>query len=319
MSTGKILITGASGFIGRALAAKLIQNKWQVSGAARAESLSRIPSGVTPVPWPVSDSNGWKPLLDGYDAVVHLAARVHVMDEAEQNSLSLYRAINTEATASLARAAAGAGVRRFIYVSSIKVNGEATSAGRFFVEADEPNPQGAYAQSKWEAEQMLAQIARENRLEVVLLRPPLVYGPGVRANFFQLLNLIDKGIPLPLAGVDNRRSLLYLGNFVSAIERCISHPAAANQTFLLSDGEDVSTSVLITRLAHAMGRSPRLFRMPIPLLRSMATLSRKTEAGGRLLNSLRIDSSKIRRVLGWQPPYSVQRGLADTAEWYVRR
>lgn len=319
MAAPKVIITGASGFIGRALGAKLIQNSWPVGGVSRVESLSRIPDGIIPLSWPVDQSSGWETMLDGFDTVVHLAARVHVMNRVSQNSLALCRATNTEATANLARAAACAGVRRFVYVSSIKVNGEKTSPREFFKEVDKPNPQDAYAQSKWEAEQLLVQIAREYRLEVIVLRPPLVYGPEVRANFLQLLKVVDKGIPLPFADINNRRSLLYIGNFVSAIEHCIVHPAAVGQTFLLSDGEDASTSTLIADLARAMGRPPRLFKASAPLLRGLAALLGKKEAAARLLDSLCVDSSKIRQITGWQPPFSIQQGLEETVEWYLRR
>lgn len=316
-SERKILITGASGFVGRALGAALVRNQWLVTGLARAESISRLPDRVVPMVWPVTDTS-WAPNLDEFEAVVHLAARVHTVNDTTDDQVHLYRAINAEATARLALAASHAGVRRFIYVSSIKVNGEKTQPGRFFKETDEPAPQGAYAQSKWEAERLLAEIAYESSLEVVILRPPLVYGPEVRANFLQMMRAIDKRIPLPLAEINNKRSMLFIHNFVSVIECCITHPAAVGQTFLLSDGQDVSTPVLITGLARAMGRTPHLFKVPIGLLRGLTRLLGKSEAAGRLLDSLLVDSSKIREALGWQPPVGLQQGLAHTAEWYLR-
>jgi UDP-glucose 4-epimerase len=234
------------------------------------------------------------------------------MDEAALDPLALYRETNTEATLNLARQAKQAGVKRFVFISSIKVNGE----GRVepYRETDVPAPEDAYAMSKWEAEQGLGQIADETGLEVVILRPPLVYGPGVRANFMQLMRLVERGWPLPLGAIRNRRSLLYLGNFVDAIRQCVEHPAAAGQTFLLDDGEAVSTPELVRALAHAMNRPARLLAVPVKVLELAGTLLGKRAAVARLTGSLYVDSSAIRLRLGWTPPNTLQQGLAATVE-----
>jgi len=248
--------------------------------------------------------------LAGCHAVVHLAARVHMMRDGVLDPLVLYREINTEATLNLARQAADARVKRFVFISSIKVNGEGGDAA--YREIDAPAPADAYAISKWEAEQGLWRIARETGLEVVILRPPLVYGPGVKANFLRLMQWAQKGWPLPLGAIRNRRSLLYLGNLVDAIRLCVEHPDAAGQTFLLDDGEAVSTPDLIRAVAHAMGRSVCLPAVPVRVIEFAGTLLGKRAAVARLTGSLWLDSSLIRSRLNWTPPYSMEAGLAAT-------
>lgn len=260
---------------------------------------------------PVIDSQtDWSPALSGCKAVVHLAARVHVMHDTATDPLSLYRTTNTDATLNLARQAAQAGVKRFVFISSIKVNGEGREAA--YRETDAPAPEDAYAISKWEAEQGLHRIAAETGLEVVVLRPPLVYGPGVKANFRRLLDTVARGWPLPLGAIENRRSLLYLGNFVDAIRVCLEHPAAAGQTFLLDDGQPVSTPELIRGVAQAMGRPARLLAVPAGVLEFAGLLLGKRAAVKRLTGSLWVDSSLIRSRLGWTPPYTLAAGLAET-------
>jgi UDP-glucose 4-epimerase len=258
----------------------------------------------------INAATDWQPALPGCNAVVHLAARVHVMNDKAQDPLALYRATNTEGTLNLARQAAQAGVERFIFISTIKVNGEGRDEP--YRESDAPAPEDAYAISKREAEQGLLQIAQDTGLEVVILRPPLVYGPGVKANFLRLLRTVERGWPLPLGAIRNRRSLLYLGNFVDAIRVCVEHPAAAGQTFLLDDGEAVSTPDLIRAVAHAMGRSARLLAVPVGVLELAGLLLGKRAAVARLAGSLHVDSSFIRSRLGWVPPYSMDAGLAAT-------
>ena len=244
----KVLVSGANGFVGTALCDSLVASGVEVVPAVR--STSGLPHEV--VVGNLDASTDWRPALTGCDAVVHLAARVHVMDDTAQNQLALYRATNLDATLNLACQAAQAGVKRFVFISSIKVNGEGRDAP--YRETDVPAPDDAYAISKWEAEQGLQRIAAETGLEVVILRPPLVYGPGVKADFLRLMQMVQKGWPWPLGAIRNRRSLLYLGNFVDAIRLCVEHPAAGGQTFLLDDGEPVSTPQLIRALARAMGR-----------------------------------------------------------------
>lgn len=302
----QVLITGANGFVGKALVGELAGAGHRVVSAVRRRA--SLPNEV------LVDGLGpdieWGRALAGCDAVVHLAARVHVMRDAAADPFAEFRRVNTEGTLRLARQAAEVGVRRFVFISSVKVNGERRDLP--YRETDAPSPEDAYAISKWEAEQGLHRIAVETGLEVVVLRPPLVYGPGVKANFARLLRTVARGLPLPLGAIRNRRSLLYLGNFVDAIRLCLEHPAAAGQTFLLDDGEAVSTPELIRAIARASGTKPRLMPVPPGLLRFAATLLGKGAALSRLTGSLYVDASAIHSRLGWTPPYSLEEGLAAT-------
>lgn len=302
----KILVTGATGFVGTALCAHLAQGDDAVVPAVRTPH--GLPNEI--VTGNLDNSTDWRAALTGCAAVVHLAARVHVMHDAAANPLTLYRATNTDATLHLARAAAAAGVKRFIFISSIKVNGEGRATP--YRETDHAAPEDAYAQSKWAAEQGLWRIAQDSGLEVVILRPPLVYGPGVGANFLQLMRIVKRGWPLPFGAIHNQRSLLYLGNFVDAIQRCIAHPAAPGKTFLLDDGAPVSTPELIRALAQAMHRPARLLALPPRALAFIGTLLGKRAAIARLTGSLYVDSTAIRAQLGWTPPFSMQAGLLAT-------
>ena len=302
----QVLVTGATGFAGRTLCAALTSSGLAVIPAVRRES--GLPDEV--VVGDVGPATDWRKALTGCDAVVHLAARVHMMREAERDPPAAYRRTNTEATLKLAHQAAHAGVKRVVFISTIKVNGEGREAP--YRETDVPAPEDAYAVSKWEAEQGLSRIAQETGLEVVILRPPLVYGPGVKANFQRLIQIVERGWPLPLGAIHNRRSLLYLGNFVDAIRLCLVHPAAAGQTFLLDDGEPVSTPQLIRALAAAMGRPARLLPVPPGLLEFAGALLGKRAAVTRLTGSLYVDGSAIRSRLGWVPPFSMDVGLAAT-------
>ena len=304
----KALVSGATGFVGTALCARLAASGYGVVPAVRSKS--GLPHEV--VVGNLDASTDWRPALTGCDVVIHLAARVHVMIDAAQDPLALYRVTNTEATLNLARQAADAGVKRFVFISTIKVNGEGCDAP--YRETDTAAPEDAYAISKWEAEEGLRQIAADTGLEVVILRPPLVYGPGVKANFLRLIQVIKKSWPLPLGAIRNRRSLLYLGNFVDAIRLCVEHPAAAGQTFLLDDGEPVSTPDLIRAVARGLGRPARLLAVPVGMLEAAGTLLGKRAAVARLTSSLFVDSSVIRSRLGWVPPFTLEQGLAATAE-----
>jgi UDP-glucose 4-epimerase len=302
----KVLVTGATGFVGNALVDCFATLGHRVIPAVRRNA--GLDEEVV-----VGDMNGktdWTAALTGCDTVVHLAARAHVMGDTSQNPLALYRATNTDATLNLARQAAQAGVKRFVFISTIKVNGEGRDAP--YRETNTPAPKDAYAISKWEAEQGLRQIAVDTGLEVVILRPPLVYGPGVKANFMRLIQIVKKGWPLPLGAIRNRRSLLYLGNFVDAIRLCAEHPAAAGQTFLLDDGEPISTPELIRSVARALGRPAHLLAVPVGVLEWAGTLLGKRAAVARLTDSLFVDSSAIRSYLEWTPPYSMSAGLAIT-------
>ncbi len=305
----KLLVTGANGFVGRALCDALRRNGHEVAAGVRR------PCGLAnEVTLPALDADWatWdfvQPSL-ACDVVVHLAARVHVMQEAGPVATSLYRSVNAIATLALARAAANAGVQRFVFLSSIKVNGESTSADEPFIAADSTTPKDPYGISKMEAEQGLRQIATETGMVVVIVRPPLVYGPGVKANFASLMRAIQRGVPLPLASVThNRRSFVALDNLVDLLITCIDHPAAANQTFLVSDGEDLSTDDLLRRLGHAMNKPARLFPVPPSLLQLGANLLGKGDMAQRLLGNLQVDIGHTRNTLNWTPPISVDEGL----------
>ncbi|MHB9159181.1 MAG: UDP-glucose 4-epimerase family protein [Thiobacillus sp.] len=316
MPTGRVVVTGASGFVGRALCAELLRCGHSVKGTLRQiEGIPALEKGAEPVVvGAINAATDWKAALAGCDVIVHLAARVHVMDDKASDPLAEFREVNTEGTLNLARQAVDAGVKRFVFISTIKVNGEGRDAA--YRETDTPAPADEYAISKWEAEKGLHRIAADTGLEVVILRPPLVYGPGVKANFLRLMRTVARGWPLPLGAIGNRRSLLYLGNFVDAIRLCVEHPGAAGQTFLLDDGEAVSTPDLIRALAHAMGRPARLLAVPVGLLELAGALLGKRAAVARLAGSLYVDSSAIRSRLGWVVPYSLQQGLAATvADW----
>ena len=318
-------VTGANGFVGHALCRQAVAQGFRVRGATR--TACPMGNGVENVGvCALGKSTNWIAALEGVDVVIHLAARVHVMKDEATDPLAKFLAVNLHGTENLARQAVRAGVKRLVYVSSIKVNGEGCphplplSHGergeRVYRESDAPNPQGSYAVSKWQAEQALRQVAQETGLEVVIVRPPLVYGAGVKGNFIQMLKVLAKGIPLPLASVRNLRSLVYVGNLADALILCATHPAAAGQTYLVSDGEDVSTPGLLRQLGDAMGRPARLFPWPPALLKLAGRMVGKADQVERLLGSLRVDSGNIRRELGWVPPYTLRQGLRATGEWY---
>jgi nucleoside-diphosphate-sugar epimerase len=309
-----MLVTGANGFVGSALCVALANKGYAVRAALRDRAKFKIANcEIVEVPTLAADSD-WTEALSGIGAVIHLAARVHVMHDNASNPLQEFRRVNVAGTEHLARSASAFGVKRLVYVSSIKVNGEETLGSEPYAETTSPDPHDPYGVSKWEAEQALHRVAAETGLEVVIVRPPLVYGAGVKGNFAQMLKVLAKGIPLPLASVHNSRSLLYVGNLVDALILCATHPAAAGQTYLVSDGVDISTPDLLRQLGAAMGHPARLLSFSPALLMLAARLVGKTEQVGRLSGSLRVDSSKIRRELGWQPPYTLQEGLRKTIE-----
>lgn len=312
-TTQSILITGATGFVGQMLVAALQAQHRDVRRVLRRPV--HVNDSKDPIIGDIGPDTDWHAALQGTHCVVHLAARTHVIDERHSDELAAYRRINVEATRNLAKQAAVAGVRRFVFLSSIKVNGEATDTNQFSRD-DAPQPLDAYGISKREAEVALQRIGADTGMEIVILRPPLVYGPGVKGNFLRLLRAVASGTPLPLASINNRRSLVYAGNLVDAIISCMDAPAAAGKTYLVSDGEDVSTPTLIRKLAAALDMPPRLLPCPPALLHCSAALLGKRAAAMRLTGSLVVDNSALRKELGWEPRYTLDQGLNATAQWY---
>jgi nucleoside-diphosphate-sugar epimerase len=312
-----VLVTGANGFIGSILCNRLVVEKWNVSGTIRsAENYSSVQGVKSVIIGDVSAATDWGADLQGIDTVVHLAARVHVMKDSSVEPLQAYREVNVQGTERLARQAADRGVKRFIFLSTVKVNGEENR--KAYTESDRPSPMDSYGISKMEAELKLRKIAAETGMAVVILRPPLVYGPGVKANFLKLLQTVDRRMPLPFAGVKNQRSLIYVDNLVDAIVSCVLHPNAPGQTFLVSDGKDVSTPELIRMIAAALQKQPRLFRFPALALYIVGRLTGKGPAVDRLIGSLTVDTGKIKNELGWTAPFTLEEGLQNTAFWYKR-
>lgn len=309
----RILVTGANGFIGRRLCAYLVDEGHQVRRAVRLHD--GLPDTVE-----LDDSASIGALagaLFGIDCIIHLAAAVHVMGKVDAKLGTIYQATNVNFTRRLAQAARDAGVRRFVFVSSIKVCGE-RSGGEPLREADAGHPTDPYALSKWAAEQELRGIEREFGLEVVIVRPPLVYGPGVRANFLALLSAVSAGLPMPFAWLRNRRSLIYLGNFVSALAACATHPLAAGETFHVADSGSVTLPELVTELSRAMGKRPRIFPIPKWLLIVAGGVIGRYQQIDRLINDLEVDASRIHCMLGWTPTYSFAQGIQATVDWYLR-
>ena len=310
----RILITGATGFVGRAVVRALRAKGHTLSGTTRRPDLAQGPDGIPlyRVPDFAEDADVSR-IVTGADIVVHLAARAHETSEQGIGPLALYRAVNREGSRRLAQAAAAAGVKRFVFMSSVKAVAEQST--RPLTEADTPHPEDAYGISKWEAEQALGEVATGTGLELVVLRPPLVYGPHARGNLLALLRAVARGLPLPLGGIDNARSLISVANLASAVALVAEHPYAAGSTFFVSDGEDVSTPELVRRIARALGRKPRLLRVPNALFLLGERLPRIGPKLGRLTGSLQVDSRLIRERLGWSPPQSLDQGLAETAAW----
>lgn len=314
----KVLVTGATGFIGNAILQQLVSDGIHSVIASTRQLHANSLTGARYVK--VGDlcaETNWLEALEKVDIVVHAAARVHVMDELAQNPLQEYRSVNVAGTLRLAEQAIAAGVRRFIFVSSIKVNGEENHLGRPFTSGDTPNPKDPYGVSKLESELALHHVCSESSMELTVIRPPLVYDPCVRANFLRLINAVYKGVPLPLASINNRRSLIGLSNFVDIIIKCLDHPNVAGKTYLVCDGEDLSSPELIKRIARALNCSSKLIPFPPTMLKLSGRLLGKSREIDRLVDSLEVDSLAIKHDLQWTPLYTVQQELNATAEWYM--
>lgn len=308
-----ILITGGTGFLGKALVCNILTDeRMNVVSAVRKLSEQLPSEAEQTVVGDLLAKTDYAYVLKNIDVIVHTAARVHVMEENVADPLAEFRKVNVEGTLNLARQAAEAGVKRFVFISSIKVNGESTVEGQPFTPDNTYITTDPYGVSKREAEQGLLALAQETGLEVVMIRPPLVYGPGVKANFLKMIQTIQKGVPLPLGAIHNQRSLIALDNIVDFIVLCMHHPKAANQTFLISDGEDVSTSDLLRKVGKALGKPARLMPVPVGLMRFVAKLLGKQAVAERLFGSLQVDSSKARDLLGWKPVVSMDEQLKKT-------
>lgn len=313
----KILLTGATGFVGKALLKKLIEAEYYTSIVSRklGEPRALVEQMLLES---IDERTSWLSKLLGKTIVIHCAARVHVMSDDTKDPLTSFREVNTTGTLNLARQSAKAGVKRFIYISSIKVNGESTTESIPFTEKDIPNPLDPYGVSKYEAEEGLKKIAVESDMEVVIIRPPLVYGAGVKANFFNLLKLSSTKIPLPFGSIRNKRSMVYVENLVDFIVKCIDHPAAANQTFLVSDNHDLSLRNLLVLMRKSMSQPSRLVPVPIFLFNLAGFLFRKKDVIDRLGGDLQINPSKAMTLLDWKPPYTVEQGIQNTVDSFLK-
>lgn len=303
-----VLLTGATGFVGNSIVKQLQQvSGFHLTSAVRRQSLT---GGKEAVVGNVDAETEWSDVLVNQQVVIHAAARVHVMTDKVTDPLAEFRYVNVDGTLNLAHQAAEAGVKRFIFISSIKVNGEQTQTGQPFFSHDTPSPEDFYGLSKHEAEQGLRELTTQTGMEVVIIRPPLVYGPDVKGNFASMINLVSKGLPLPFGAIHNKRSLVALDNLIDLIVTCIDHPRAVNETFLVSDGEDLSTTELLQGVAQAMGKPSRLIPVPSGLLQFGATLLGKKAVAQRLLGSLQVNISHTQQCLNWTPPLTVKEGLA---------
>lgn len=309
----KVLVTGANGFVGESLCRRLSAEKFDVVRITRQVKDDAVAVGD------IDGTTDWRNVLAGVKIIIHAAARVPMMQDPPNVSLAEYRKVNVDGTMNLARQAADVGVRRFVYISTIKVNGDDTVPGHFFNEEVVTVPVEPYALSKYVTEVKLRELAKQTGLEVVIIRPPLIYGTEVKANFLGMMEWVERGVPLPLGSLHNQRSLIFVDNLVDFITTCINHPAAAQQTFVISDGDDLSTTDLLRRTAAVMGVPARLFPVPLSLLMLGATMFGKRAVYRRLCGNLQVDITKARTLLGWTPPVSVDEGLRRTAVWYLEK
>ena len=307
----KIIMTGGSGFVGQRVLNKLKKHD--------VINLTRNPKSPNDCKYEFGNEINNLSIFDSVDVIIHCAARVHIMDDASNNPLDDYREVNTKGTLNLAKQAVEAGVKRFIFISTIKVNGESTQLGKPFKFDDQRSPEDFYGQSKSEAEEQLLQLAKDTGLEVVIIRPTLVYGPGVKANFASLLNLVSKGLPLPFGCIkDNKRSLVSVDNLVDLIVTCIDHPKAANQVFLVSDDNDVSTNEMVQQMAKALGKSQWQVPIPTACYRLVGKVTGKEDVISRLLGSLQVDITHTKDTLGWKPPQTLEDGFKQTANAFLQ-
>jgi nucleoside-diphosphate-sugar epimerase len=313
-----ILVTGANGFVGSFLIPELLRQSYLVKLLLRKSS-PKIHFKCKKFRIDNFNDTKLEKVFENIDVVIHLAGRVHVMKDNEKDPLAEYRKINVDLTRKLAQQAASSGVKRLIFISSIKVNGELTEASSKFLPDEKSNPQDAYAVSKKEAELALFKLAKETGMEVVIIRPPLIYGPGAKANFLSMMKLLHKNLPLPFDNIKNKRSLVYVRNLVSLISRVISHPKAAGQIFLVSDDCDVSTTTLLKLTSFFLGKKIKLFSLPVCVLKGLFFLIGRAELSQRLLSSLSLDISKTKQLLGWLPPYSFEDAIKLTAEDFLRK
>lgn len=313
-----VLVTGGTGFIGAALLKKIkCDERFNISASVRD---SRLLLGMHTHTVPdLNAETYWLSALDGIDVVIHTAARVHVMQDSSSDPLTEFRKVNVEGTLNLARQAATSGVKRFVFLSSIKVNGEGTEPGKPYKPDDIPDPKDYYGISKMEAERALLELAEQEQMDVVIIRPVLVYGPGVKANFLSMIRWLNRGIPLPLGAIHNKRSLVCLDNLISLIITCVDHPAAANQIFLVSDGEDLSTTQLLARILKALNKPSRLIPIPSWVLEFVAGLLGKRDFSKRLCGSLQVDINKTRELLNWAPAVSVDQALSETVNNFLEQ
>jgi nucleoside-diphosphate-sugar epimerase len=314
----KVLITGATGFLGSALLASLSdQNKFTVTGSARSSSGSSADDSQIVEVGDIDEDTRWQTVLKDIDVVIHTAARVHVMHDSVADPLTEFRRVNVAGSLNLAKQSIAAGVQRFVYLSSIKVNGEGTLPGKPYTADDQPQPVDPYGISKAEAEQELRSLTEASAMDLVIIRPPLVYGPGVKANFLSMMRWLWRGVPLPFAMTRNKRSFVALGNLVDLITTCIESPTASNKTFLVSDGDDLSTSELLRAMGQALSQPARLFPVPVALMSLAARITGRPAIAQRLFESLQVDITATRQTLNWSPPLSVTEAMKETADDFI--